>query len=72
MGRDSLIGLSVETVEQALAAEDLDADYLGVSPIFSTPTKTDTGKAWGLQGLAELRARSRHVLVAIGGINFST
>lgn len=68
-GAGFLVGLSVETMEQALAAEELDADYLGVSPIFSTPTKPDTGEAWGLEGLATLRRRSRHVLVAIGGIN---
>ena len=70
-GPDFLVGLSVETMEQAQAAENLDADYLGVSPIFSTPTKTDTGEAWGIEGLTALRARSRHVLVAIGGINSS-
>ncbi len=70
-GPDFLVGLSVETMEQALAAEELDVDYLGISPIFITPTKTDTGAAWGLHGLAALRARSRHVLVAIGGINAS-
>jgi len=71
VGPDFLVGLSVETMEQAQAAENLDADYLGVSPIFSTPTKTDTGEAWGIEGLTALRARSRHVLVAIGGINSS-
>ena len=70
-GPDFLVGLSVENLQQAKAAEDLDADYLGVSPIFSTPTKTDTAEAWGLERLAALRARSRHVLVAIGGINSS-
>ncbi len=47
----------------------MDADYLGVSPIFPTPTKTDTAAAWGIEGLAALREASRHVLVAIGGIN---
>jgi thiamine-phosphate pyrophosphorylase len=70
-GADFIIGLSVETMEQAREAESLDIDYLGVSPIFLTPTKTDTGEAWGLDGLRELRARSRKVLVAIGGINNS-
>ena len=70
-GPDFLVGLSVENLQQAKAAEDLDADYLGVSPVFSTPTKTDTAEAWGLERLAALRARSRHVLVAIGGINSS-
>jgi thiamine-phosphate pyrophosphorylase len=71
VGPHFLVGLSVETMQQAQAAEDLDADYLGVSPIFSTPTKPDTAEAWGIEGLTALRARSRHVLVAIGGINSS-
>jgi thiamine-phosphate pyrophosphorylase len=69
MGPDRLVGISVETMEQALAAEHLDADYLGVSPVFPTPTKTDTSDGWGIEGLRALRARSKHVLVAIGGIN---
>ncbi|MFB3779214.1 MAG: thiamine phosphate synthase [Bryobacteraceae bacterium] len=69
VGPDRFVGLSVETMEQALAAEQLDADYLGVSPIFPTPTKTDTGSAWGIEGLRLLRAHSRRKLIAIGGIN---
>ncbi len=71
LGPGVRIGLSVETRAQALAAETLDVDYLGVSPIFATPSKTDTGAPWGLDGLAWLRAHSRHRLVAIGGINAS-
>jgi len=71
LGPDAIIGLSVETPEQAAAAEHLDVDYLGVSPIFPTPTKTDLMTAWGLQGLRRLRSCSRHRLIAIGGINSS-
>ena len=69
LGEDAIVGLSVETTAQAGEAESLDADYLGVSPIFPTPTKTDTAADWGVEGLAALRKASRHVLVAIGGIN---
>jgi thiamine-phosphate pyrophosphorylase len=71
LGRRASIGLSVENEEQGLEAERLDVDYLGVSPIFSTPTKTDTKSPWELAGLRRLRERSRHSLVAIGGINAS-
>jgi thiamine-phosphate pyrophosphorylase len=71
LGPDAVIGLSVETPEQVDKADDLDVDYLGVSPIFPTPTKTDLATAWGLQGLRPLRSRSRHQLIAIGGINSS-
>jgi thiamine-phosphate pyrophosphorylase len=69
LGSDAIIGLSIETPAQADEAEHLDADYLGVSPVFATPTKTDTGAAWGIEGVKTLRMRSRHRLVAIGGIN---
>jgi thiamine-phosphate pyrophosphorylase len=71
MGPKAIIGLSVETWEDVERAEKLDADYLGVSPIFATPTKTDTKEPWGLGGLARIRAFSRHPLVAIGGLNAS-
>lgn len=69
LGPDAIIGLSVETPEDVREAEGFDVDYLGVSPIFPTPTKTDTKGAWGLDGLAEVRRMSRHRLVAIGGLN---
>jgi thiamine-phosphate pyrophosphorylase len=69
LGNDVIIGLTVESIEQARIAEQLDADYLGVSTVFATPTKTDTVHEWGLSGLAALRKHSRHMLVAIGGLN---
>ncbi|MBU0973145.1 MAG: thiamine phosphate synthase [Proteobacteria bacterium] len=69
LGPRALIGLSVETWEDVVAAQDLALDYLGVSPIFPTPTKTDTKAPWGLDGLARIKAYSRHPLVAIGGLN---
>lgn len=65
-----IVGLSIETLEQAKDAEELDVDYLGVSPVFSTPTKTNFNKApWGLEGLKQLKKISKHKLIAIGGIN---
>ena len=69
LGEKAIIGLSVETMDQVAEAEAYDVDYLGVSPIFPTPTKTDTWGAWGLKGLAQVRGASRHRLVAIGGLN---
>lgn len=71
MGPDAIIGLSVETPAQGIEADAFDVDYLGVSPIFSTPTKTDTRTEWGIEGLRFLRSKTRHTLVAIGGINSS-
>lgn len=68
LGPEAIIGLSVETPEQAELAAGLDADYLGVGPIFATATKPDAAAAWGLERLAALRKKSGQVLVAIGGI----
>lgn len=72
LGPDKIIGLSVESVQDARAAEDMDVDYLGVSPIFFTPTKTDLIRELGLAGLREIASFSRHRLVGIGGLNAST
>jgi len=69
LGKGAIIGLSVETLAQAEEAAGWDVDYLGVSPVFATPTKADAARPWGLARLPELRRRSRHVLVGIGGIN---
>ena len=71
MGTEAIIGLSVETWDDVLASQALDVSYIGVSPIHVTPTKTDTKGAWGLEGLARIKAFSRHPLVAIGGLNES-
>jgi len=71
MGPKAVIGLSVETWEDVQKAQDLDVDYLGVSPVFSTPTKTDTKTPWGINGLEKISNYSRHPLVAIGGLDSS-
>lgn len=71
MGPDRIIGLSVENREQVLQANSLDVDYIGISPVFSTPTKTDTAEPFGLEGLRKAVQESVHPTVAIGGINKS-
>lgn len=63
-----IIGVSVENPEQALLAQTQGADYLGLSPVFSTPTKTDTAPPLGLDGVALIRSRASVPMVGIGGI----
>lgn len=63
------IGWSVESMNDVTQSTMLPVDYLGVSPIFATPTKIDTKNAWGLDGLSRVRASTRLPLVAIGGIH---
>ena len=69
LGPAAIIGLSVESLADALAAEPLDVAYLGLSPVFSTATKTDLQPPLGLEGIRAIQAVSRHKLVAIGGVN---
>jgi thiamine-phosphate pyrophosphorylase len=71
MGENAIIGLSVENWEDVETAQKLDVDYIGVSPVFATPTKTDTKEPWGLEGLKKIKSFSRHPIVAIGGVNES-
>lgn len=62
------IGWSVESLDDVARSAALPVDYLGVSPIFTTPTKTDTLPPWGLEGLRQVRRVTALPLVAIGGI----
>ena len=66
---DVFIGWSVESMDDVFHSSNLPVDYLGISPIFATPTKTDTKNAWGIDGLVQVRAFTRLPLVAIGGIH---
>jgi thiamine-phosphate pyrophosphorylase len=57
LGPDKIIGVTVHNVAEALAAQAGGADYLGVSPIFSTATKADAGAPTGVALLNEIRRR---------------
>jgi len=69
LGDSMIIGISAESIEDAIAAENGGADYLGVSPIYTTPTKTDTAPPLGPAGLREIRKAVKLPLVGIGGLN---
>lgn len=72
IGNDKIIGLSVENFMDIEIANTLDVDYIGISPVFGTPTKTDTAEPFGLEGLRKAVALSIHPTVAIGGMNKDT
>ena len=69
VGNRMIIGISAESVADAIRAEAEGADYIGASPVFTTPTKTDTAPPLGLAGLRAIRRAVQLPLVAIGGIN---
>ena len=70
VGEDMMIGVSVQTVEQALEAEKAGADYLGVGAVFTTMTKLDAHSVCH-ETLKEICETTSIPVVAIGGINQS-
>lgn len=72
LGPDKIIGLSVESLDDVRTANGLDVDYLGISPVYPTPTKADTAPAFLQEGLREAVAISKHPCVGIGGMNKDT
>jgi thiamine-phosphate pyrophosphorylase len=67
-GKGFIIGTSVRTVQEALMAESEGADYVALSPIFDTPTKSDAGPGKGLEVLKEIKSAVSIPVIAIGGI----
>lgn len=69
LGSRSCIGIPVKTMEEVLAAEELDVDYLSVKVFNSKNTCPRKEITWGIEGLREVRAISSHRIVVIGGID---
>lgn len=67
LGPDKIIGVSAQTVEQALLAEKRGADYLGVGAVFHTGSKADATNV-SRETLKEICAAVKIPVVAIGGI----
>lgn len=67
--KNKLVGYSIEYLSQLNTKQSLESDYLGVSPVFKTPTKTDTVTEWGLDGIRNIRKVTTKPLVAIGNVN---
>ncbi len=68
LGPEFILGVSTSSIEQAMAAQENGADYIGFGPIFRTTTK-DAGRSIGLQPLKDVRAKLKLPIAAIGGIN---
>lgn len=68
MGSQRIIGVSTHSLPQAVAAQAHGADYIGVGPIFATPTKPGVPPV-GLELLTAVRGAVTIPFVAIGGID---
>ena len=67
IGPDKILGVSAQTVEQALKAQAAGADYLGVGAVFPTGSKADVQEL-PYETLKEICAAVSIPVVAIGGI----
>jgi len=67
IGSDKILGVSAQTVEQAILAEKNGADYIGVGAVFSTSTKLDADTV-SFEALCAICSAVRIPVVAIGGI----
>lgn len=68
LGPDKIIGVSAQTVEQALRAQEHGADYLGVGAVFPTGSKADAVEV-GHETLKEICRAVDIPVIAIGGIS---
>lgn len=66
-----IVGLSTHNLNQVIAANDEPVDYIGVGPVYATPTKDIPDPTLGLGTMGAMIAASRHPAVAIGGIDLS-
>lgn len=71
LGPDAIVGVSAQTVEQAVAAERAGADYLGVGALIPTPTKPDAVDVTP-EELTRICRAVKIPVVGIGGLHLST
>ncbi|MFD2168825.1 thiamine phosphate synthase [Tumebacillus lipolyticus] len=68
LGPGKIVGLSTHNVQEAMEAERLGADYIGLGPMRKTMTKLDTEPVVGPAGVKKVREHVSLPIVAIGGI----
>jgi thiamine-phosphate pyrophosphorylase len=64
-----MLGLSASSVREAAVAEYRGASYLGIGPVWATPSKEDADPPIGLDGLALVCASVSIPVIAIGGVD---
>ena len=72
LGPEAILGVSLDTAEQAHGIDPAVVDYVAHGPFAATATKADAGAAVGAAGIARVRALRglrRLPLVAIGGLD---
>jgi thiamine-phosphate pyrophosphorylase len=67
-GADLIMGTSTHNPEQLRLADQTEADYLAIGPVFATSSKLNPDPVVGLEGVRLARSLTTKPLVAIGGI----
>lgn len=68
IGGEAIVGITVETPEQIEEANALDVDYIGISPVFATPSIPRNVKPWQLPGVEKARSLTNLPIVGFEGI----
>jgi thiamine-phosphate pyrophosphorylase len=71
VGPDTIIGLSTHSPDQTIAACTLQPDYIGIGPVFPTPTKKKHDPVIGIEGMKAMLAVATVPAVVIGGIDLT-
>lgn len=69
LGKDKIIGLTAHNLEEAIEAEKLGVNYIGLAPIFKTGTKEDVREPIGTRMIEIVRKKVSLPIIAVGGIN---
>ena len=64
-----IVGLSTHNPAQVAASRAQPIDYIGVGPVYATPTKDIPDPTLGLETMRAMIAAAAHPAVAIGGID---
>lgn len=70
LGPNKIIGLSIEDLSELKAFNKLKGKYYAAaSAVFTSNSKSNCKKTWGIKGLRDLVINSSHPVIAIGNIN---
>lgn len=69
LGPDKIIGISCHNLKQAIQAQDKGADYIGIGPIFPTPTLPQIKKGIGLSLIKDIKKKIKIPFFVIGNVN---
>lgn len=71
IGPDRILGVSTHNSSELASANESDADYVAIGPVFATKTKQNASPVVGLDGVRQARSLTQKPLVAIGGITLA-